>query len=485
MDSKTGNGAAEFSHTGQHLLEFFSKGGSIRGQKTYYTEKKEDIVGLFKSAWYTGDYTNCMKLLFWCRDCRNGGAGNRQTTRDILKWLADQAPEWVNANIHLIPLYGRWDDLKSLYGTECEEAALDLWSSVLNAEDPNVTPLAAKWAGRQDKVLRKYMGLSPRDYRKLVVKQTGYVVEHSMCSGKWEDIDFSKVPSVATARYRNAFKKRQEARYEKWCLSLADSKKVNASVLFPHDLIRTIHSTGDKNDAFRTLMNVTFEKLPDYIEDPSIKIMPICDFSGSMNTLVSGSVIAMDVSLALGLYCSDRLGKDNPFYRKLIPFSSDSKLESWKDMDVVDAVRKIPNGYCGSTNIVGALDKLLEAAKFWNIPKDQMVTTLLILSDMQWDQGGVTGDYWSRRSGVAEANVHESIATCMDKWEEAGYDRPKIVYWNLHAYTGSPETAFNKSAALISGFSPAILKSTLSGKNVTPMDVMIDAISKYEIVVPE
>jgi len=290
------------------------------------------------------------------------------------------------------------------------------------------------------------------------------------------------VPSVATARYRNAFKKHQENRYEKWCLSLTDTKKMNASVLFPHDVVRTIKATGDTDTAFKTLMNVTFENLPDYIEDPDIRTIAVCDFSGSMDVKVSGSVTALDVSLALGLYCGDRLGIDNPFYRKLIPFSSDSKLESWRNMDVVHAVRTIPNGYCGSTNIKGALDKLLEAAKFWNVPKDKMINKLIILSDMQWDQAVTCTN---SNSWTANPPDHGVIQTCLDKWEESGYDKPVIVFWNLHHYSGSPETAFNKSAKLISGFSPAILKSALSNKNVTPMDVMMDAISKYEVVVPD
>ena len=74
MDSETGNGAKCFSHSGEHLLEFFSKGGSIRSGKTYYADKATDVLELFKNAWRScrtdADRVDCMKLLFWCRDCR-------------------------------------------------------------------------------------------------------------------------------------------------------------------------------------------------------------------------------------------------------------------------------------------------------------------------------------------------------------------------------------------------------------------------------
>ncbi len=471
MTALTGNGAPAYKHSMSHLLEFFSKGGSIRSGKTYYTDKAENVLELFKAAWRSGNEEASMKLLFWCRDAR-GGAGNRQVFRDCIKWLADTDSDWVNANVHLIPVHGRFDDLTALYGTECEKAALDLWAAALLADDSGVTPLAAKWADRQDNKLRIHMDMTPKSFRKMVVAKTGWVVEKSMCSGNWENIEFSKIPSVAGARYRNAFKKHQEARYNQWCLDLATNKKVNASVLFPHDVIRTIKSTSDQDKAFETLIDVTFENLPNYIEDPTKKIMPICDFSGSMDIAVSGSVTAIDVSLALGLYCSDRLGKDNPFYRKLIPFSTSAKLVSWQKMSVVKAAREIPDGYCGGTNIEKALNTLLDSAVMWNVKPDQMITTLIVFSDMQWDPS-VTG--------IRSMSV---IEQCMKKWEDAGYERPVIVYWNLHAYDNQPATKNDKNVALVSGFSPSILKAVLADGDINPIKVMNDAISKYEIVTP-
>jgi len=469
MTSFTGNGAPAHEHSMDHYLEFFSKGGSIRGKETYYSGLNQGPLELFKQAWYAGNKELAMKLLFWCRDCR-GGAGSRQTFRDCIKWVAGVDPDWVSANIKLVTEYGRWDDLKSLYGTQCERDALRLWANTLNSDKPEAA-LAAKWAGRKDGKLRAYMQLNPKTFRKLVVEKTQWVVEHDMCSGKWEDINFKHIPSVAGARYRNAFKKHDETRYDEWCESLVESGEVNAKALFPHDIIRTIYSTNDKDTAFRSLVNALFDNIPDYIEDPTIKIMPVCDFSGSMHIKVSGDISAMDVSLALGMYCSDRLGEDNPFYRKLIPFSSTSKLESWADKDVIDAVYSIPDGYMGSTNLKGALDNLLQSAVMWNVKKDDMVTHVLILSDMQWDIGTKNAD-----EGVVE--------NCMQGWEAAGYDRPTIVYWNLHSYDNQPATKHERDVAMVSGFSPSILKTVLSARDVDPVQIMMEVVSKYTINTP-
>ena len=64
-----------------------------------------------------------------------------------------------------------------------------------------------------------------------------------------------------------------------------------------------------------------------------------------------------------------------------------------------------------------------------------------------------------------------------ENFEFAGYKLPKIVFWNLSGRVGnSPVTVHDENVAMVSGFSPAVLKSVLSGKNVSPVDVMLEAV---------
>jgi hypothetical protein len=243
------------------------------------------------------------------------------------------------------------------------------------------------------------------------------------------------------------------------------TNKVNASALFPHDVLRTSHR--DKK-----LANAQFEALPNYMENCNMRVMPICDFSGSMNTRVSGEVTAMDISQSLGLYCSDRVGKDNPFYRMYIPFSDNSELVTWKGKTFSEGVNHARNGYCGSTNIAAALDRILDSAKMFNASNDQIPNCLLIISDMQFNEGTKNSD-------------ETVVEKCLKNWEKAGYTRPKIVYWNTAGYGGSPSTKAHKGVSLVSGFSPSILGSIFSGNDFSPMAVLDRAIEKYEITVPE
>ena len=146
INSKTCNGANAFEHSENHLLEFFSKAGSLYTKKESYYGNESSALELFKNAW-RADAEKAMKLLFWLRDCR-GGAGNRSGTREILTWLGNTHSEWVNANINLIPKYGRWDDLTALYNTPCENSALACWESGILG-DNSVCGLASKWADFQ------------------------------------------------------------------------------------------------------------------------------------------------------------------------------------------------------------------------------------------------------------------------------------------------------------------------------------------------
>jgi len=469
------NGDFLHDSTGNALLEFFSKAGSLFEKRGQYYGGETSALALFKPA-FTTDKVRAAKLAFWLRDSR-GGAGNRSGSRSVIKWLAEKHPAWITANIHLIPETGRWDDLIACFDTPCEDVAVAFWTGTISDKDNKACGLACKWAPREkkDKVvfakLRKALRMSPKDFRQHLAENSN-TVEQAMCSGEWHDIDYNKVPSVAMARSASAFLKHDPARYDNWRESLTDENsdsKVNASALFPHDVLRT-----SRQDA--KLADAQFAALPNYMEENRYRIMPICDFSGSMSVNVSGSITAMDISTSLGLYCSDRVGEDNPFYRKLIPFSDNSKLVTWKGQTFSNAARKIRNGYCGSTNVKAALDQILDSAKMFNATDEQIPNCLLIISDMQFNGSG-----W----GAGTCNSDEStIETCMKEWEANGYTRPRIVFWNTAGNAGSPARV-HENVALVSGFSPSILGSVLGGTDFTPMAVLDRAIEKYEVVVPE
>lgn len=481
--TKNQKGSVAYKSTGDMCLDVFSKAGSASKEDKKTTSLTQMYMDAWKNASTEEERIKCLQLLMWIRNCR-GGAGNRKNFRDCLTALAKESPKWVASNIKSVTEYGRWDDLTALYDTPCEKAALEHWAAGIQGEcGANAVHLAAKWAGRQDSKLRSHMGMSPKSFRKHLVARTGWTVEMSMCAKEWDSIEYSKVPSVAMMRNNKAFAKHSPERYEEWKEAVAKGdEKVNVSVTFPHDVVRMMKNDQNPSKTTKEYYDRVFSELPDYIttQKGSTRIMPICDFSGSMGITISGSITALDVSLALGLYCTSRLNPLNPFYKTLIPFSDESTIANWKDQHVWDACRKIPDGYCGSTNIVAAFEQILNAATKAKLPQEEMIDTVLILSDMQWD-GAVSNWRGGRRAGVNAT----TLDGCIDKWKAAGYTIPRVVLWDLSACTDSAPAAGDlPNSVMISGYSPAVLKGVLGNTNITPLDHMNSTLGEYPVVVP-
>jgi hypothetical protein len=483
MNMYGNNGDFCYDNSENPLLEFFSKAGSLMEKRGSYYGDETSAVQLLRPAW-TYDKKRAMKLSMWLRDCR-GGSGNRSGFRSVIAWIAKEDPAWIKANIKLIPEVGRWDDLKALIGTPCEDAAISLWKDAILEGDA----LACKWVPREKRnkevyqKIRKAVGMKVPEFRKYLSANT-QVVETAMCNDEFYKINYNHVPSVAAGRYKNAFNKHDGARYTQYVNDLekgvdenGNEVKINASVLFPHDCIRTLMSEGRKGHECK-VANAQFEAMPNFMEGTDARIMTLADFSGSMSTKVSGSISARDVALGLSLYCSDRLGEGNPFYKKFMSFSSDAQLNDWKGKTFSGGAWGNYGSYMGSTNVKAALDKILESAKMFNATNEQMPNMLLIISDMQFDEPHGWGG-----GGCSNAD-QTAVETAMKEWEDAGYNRPRIVYWNTAGYAGSPSTKAHSDIGLVSGFSPSILKAVLGGEDFTPMGILERAIEKYEVVEP-
>ena len=469
----TKEGAKAYEHSLGHDVEFFSKAGSMFTKKGSFYEGEESALSLFQKTWIV-DAEIAMKLLLWLRDIR-GGAGNRSGARECYHWLANHYPEWLAANISWLPMVGRWDDLKSLFGTDAEKYAVELWSDALLHGDV----LAAKWADRKDKPLKHALKMDEANFRRfLAAWRKDSIIEHKMCTGRWNEVNYEKAPSLAMARYTKAFGEHDRERFEKYKEALVKGEvKVHASTLFPHDCVRT-SKYGDTGIA-----DAQFDALPNYMEGTNEKIMVISDTSRSMDNTVAGSIRAVDISQGLALYCSARMPKDGPFYKKFIAFCSESELKDWEGMTFSQAVRNrdMFDQAVGTTRIHTALNLILKIAKTFKLPEELMPTTLMIVSDMQFHpdpkQSERYQNYGVRSSG-------SEVEECLARYEEAGYKKPKVIYWNTGGYAGSSATIKSPSTALISGFSPSTLTAVLAGDDFTPRGVMLRALEKYNVTIP-
>lgn len=453
-DILTENGMATNSTSLNACVDLFFNIGAMRGQD------KERLIATFSKA-FNEDPKRAMKLLFWARDVR-GGAGERQVFKDILVYLAENHDLALKPNLHLIPEYGRWDDLLVLVGTYLEKDAMTLISDAIIAENG----LCAKWMPRKGVVaekLRKFMGMSPKQWRKSLVGLTN-VVETKMCAGEWDSIEFGKLPSVASARYQKAFGKNAYESYTAYIQSLVKGEaKINAGAVYPYDVVKSL-SHGNS-----AVANEQWKALPNYMEGANDMILPVVDVSGSMETPAGGNknVTCMNVAISLGLYISER--NEGPFKDAFITFSDNPQLQVVTG-SLADRYAQMSRSDWGmSTNLEATFKLILNQATKHKLSQAEMPNKILILSDMEFNSATGGGGWRSNRSAwnpTAQQMIEKM-------YEDAGYKMPQIVYWNIQSRNGGVPVSFDKQGtALVSGFSPAIMTSLLGGDIESPQQIM-------------
>ena len=435
-------------------VDLFFNIGAMRGQD------KTRLIATFSKA-FNEDPKRAMKLLFWARDVR-GGAGERQVFKDIITYLAENHDLVLKPNLHLIAEYGRWDDLLALVGTYLEKDAFTLISDAIIAENG----LCAKWMPRKGAVaekLRKFTGMSPKQYRKSLVGLTN-VVETKMCAKDWDSIEFGKLPSVASARYQKAFGKNAYESYSAYIASLIKGEaKINAGAVYPYDVTKSLTHGNAK------VANEQWKALPNYLEGAKDMILPVVDVSGSMSSPAGASktVTCMDVAISLGLYISER--NEGPFKDAFITFSSNPQMQVLSGT-LSDRYAQMSNSDWGmSTNLEATFKLILDQATKHKLSQDEMPNKILILSDMEFN-AATGGGGWRNEGGKWTPTAQQMIEKM---YNDAGYKMPQIVYWNIQSRNGGVPVSFDtQGTALVSGFSPAIMTSLLGGDIESPQQIM-------------
>jgi hypothetical protein len=464
----TENGMITNSSTLDSCLDLFFMIGAVRPlMKT--GEGRERLIRKFEAA-RNQDGLITRKLMFWARDAREG-AGEREAFRVLLRHASEKYPDEVITNIHLIAEFGRWDDVFVTFGTPVEKAAIELIRKNLN--DGN--GLLAKWMPRTGgKVptekrliankVRIAMGMSAKEFRKFLVERTN-VIETSMCKKDYTGVEYGKVPSLAMARYQKAFMKNDASGFENYKNALIKGEaKINAGAVYPYDIIKTLRFRGSEDVAMKQ-----WEALPNYMEGSNERVIPVCDVSGSMSTAVSGgNTSAMDVCLSLGLYISER--NVGPFKDAFITFSARPQLQVLTG-NLRSRLQQLERAQWDmNTNLEATFDLILNQAVKHNVSQEEMPTCILIMSDMEFDS--CTG------RNTAYGMIEE-------KYARAGYQLPKVVFWNIASrHDNFPVQKHQTGTGLVSGFSPSILKSVLTGDVMNPVQIMLRTVNtpRYESI---
>ena len=460
----TENGALSYATTSSDCLDLFATIGALR------SAGEQEITSRFQGA-FAEDPDLAMKTLFFARDVR-GGLGERKVFRVAMKWLAQNAPESVRKNLPYIAEYGRWDDLLALMDTDCEKDALNLIKDQLDKDFMAMdmgdeVSLLAKWLPsvnasnadtvRMAKRIARFLGMDDAAYRKMLVKfrERIRIIENNLREKDYS-FDYSKQPSKAMYKYRKAFLRNDCDRYGDFMSKVSkDEAKLNVGTLTPYDIIAPFFE-GKVSGAERKAIDVTWNSQTDFAGSENALV--VIDGSGSMYAPLQPRPAA--VALSLGIYFAER--NTGAFKNHFITFSENPKLVEIKGKDIWEKVN-----YChkynevANTNIQKVFELILRAAVKNKVPQSEMPSTLYIISDMEFD-------YCTKGADLTNFEYAKNI------FAEAGYQLPKVVFWNVASRTKQqPVTMNEQGVALVSGCSPRIF-GMLSSHNLSPMGYMLD-----------
>ena len=464
--------AVDFYGKSKHNRYFYSADGTmdaVEALRLFITSYEEDPL-----------YT--MKWLMYVRHIKIG-LGERDVFRMMLTKIGDLHPEMALQFIIGTELwnYGRWDDvLRIFFDTTStilhdgigELIANQFRRDVMGCGLGDSISLLAKWmpsnntSSKQKRseaaILQSLLHLNAREYRKMLSKLREYlsVVDRQASLNQWNDINYNHVPSKANLKYRNAFLKHDEERRKAYLTSLQkgdNSFKINADSMFLYDIVQAYIDANSCWSSSLKPYDETLEQLWDAQEAPKAynDILVIRDGSGSMGQQLSGnsSVTALSVADSIALYCAQH-NKFESFKNRFITFSNRPQMVDISMCRTLrDKLRRLHrfDDY-SNTDIEVTFDLILDTAVKNHLRKEELPSSCLIISDMQFDQ----------------ATKHEDnttvIESCRQKFEALGYTMPRLIFWNVSVYAHNtiPVKMHPCGVILVSGFSKSIVDMVVS-----------------------
>lgn len=453
-------------------------------------------------------------MAFHCRDIR-GGKGERDLFYALMRELIKRIPDVVTTLLRLVPEYGCWRDIWELYTTPefrepIEWLVLETWIQEGTGSKP--LSLLAKWLPRETS--KTYPGLANRfanilfphiaprcrlaAYRKAVAERnrTLKTNEINMCNGTWSQIVPGHVPGRSLTLHSAAFfnlvlkgkgnQKRQKTQDQRSVQKDRIQCKENfvnhlqqirvgkavakaPNVIYPHEIVRNIQWSSRFEKETKDLLEAQWTAIKDHTKAQGglERIVPMCDFSGSMDGLPK------DISLALGILISEI--NHLSFQDHILTFDSTPKWHSFVGKptlsEKIQSIGELGQGL--STDFYKACQLIIQKMEEHRVPIGEEPTDLIVLTDMGWDAAHTASSEHNRGYSTNTDPWSTQITQIRKDFEEASrrvwgtgpsWKVPRIVIWNLRSeYKDFHAKAEDEGVLMISGWSPNVLKVLQKG----------------------
>ena len=505
----TENGANALKSTTSAVLDLFVKAPSMLKPND---DDIEELKSLIRTA-IEEDPQLTLKCIFYLGDIREG-AGVRKVFTESIRLLAKEYPKMLKFVLPQIPEFSRWDVLvKALLYTDFEDALTGIIRYQLETDLESTTPsLCAKWLpspsssskntrklGRRLSHLLNFSGkklTGDPDVDKEIKKEDNIIfskiltrlrkdldiVEHYIATIDYDKIDYSKVPSVALNRYQSLFLKYDKARFMKWVYEAADGKaKINSKRLYPFEIIKNILDNSLHSSYIRSqnrismtkaaLVDAQWKNMEDVIEGKELNWLVMADVSGSMEDYDN---IPIATSIATAIYCAEKT--QGVFHNKFMTFSKKPEMVDIKGDTICEKVENAYRANWGlNTDLEKAFDLILEVAVNNKLKQEELPQTLLIISDMEFDEA--RGQYYYHDNEDSKTLFKE----IQEKFNKYGYEMPTCVFWNVNADVKFPVDSEEKGCILLSGYSNNNFRALLGADLIQEEPHLIDTTEKVTV----
>lgn len=455
----------EISNNSQ-VLNFIINCRSLR------TKSELDIIKAFEDA-YNCNNNTAIKALFYVRDIKSG-LGERRVFRVLINYLAIKNPDIIKKNLKNITIYGRYDDLYSLFNTPLENDVIELFKTQiqldLKSDNPstlckwlkseNCSSITSKKLGTRTRCL---LGYSSRDYRKLLslLRNRLFIIEKELSSRTYKNIDYNKVTYQNIVRYRGAFIRHDKENYLSHIENyMVDKQVLNTSnqdisvIPIITDIIKNIASKRSKNIyPYNKLWELKLATLKS-IESQDLVILNI-------EKKLDG-VTSLPLKVSISYILINKLLSTHKFKNYYMYYNNLDKPKFGR-VSFGNIFEEVSSIFKNNFKRLHTLTPLLELMLFTAIKKEykpkDLPDRVVIISDKDNSLSDEFIDYDS----------------LIPAYSKAGYEFPQVLIWYPEIKSISLYTERNKSK-ILHGFSEDLILDVISKRYEDITSMIIDTL---------
>ena len=499
-DTFTDNGAISNSSTGSTLADQFGVAGAQRGrtlEQVFADQSKlhrqYGLIAL-KFVFYLRLITRKVKYQDKTTEKVQKGQGNRDEAFKRLLWYALNEPDLFYNNLWILKAVGSYKDyFDILFLAEQNKIQLDVKRILQEALDEEsdlclkylplpianskATTARSQNRNKVAKSIAGLLGLSYLEMRKLKSSGKAHGWQQLISRQLFGDIEFHKISGKAlTNLVTSKFLAHQglEEKYQKWIQAQPVAKFTG----YVYELGNKVQYNN--KPYIKMTLDKQFDGLLKLGQDGGLgnrKVISAIDTSSSMlSNVMGGTTTCMNVAIALGVYFSSLM--EGEFKDWVIRFSSKSQ---WAKLIGTFSEKYLQiknfNDYPSSTDFQSVIDSIVKTrVKNPDVPETDFPNTLLVVSDMQFDNSSSKTNYELAKQKLSSTFSKEYV------------DRFLFIWWQVNGNKKDyPQTLDEPGGYIISGFDGSIVSLILGGEEKVEgkkpsMDDMIKEALSQEVL---